>query len=154
MFKKVIVLSALAATVMLAGCAGAIPMESKEVESATKTFQNPPNGMAGLYIYRGSNRFGTLDTPLKISLDTNIIGINLQNVYFYKAISPGPHRVDTQTTIGPADPVTFYAEAGHNYFIKQDTKVTNLYGLAGGTAIKMVDETEGKKGVLECEQAK
>jgi hypothetical protein len=62
--------------------------------------------------------------------------------------------LDTQTTVGQAAPVVFNAEAGHNYFVKQDTKTTNLYGLAGGTSIKMVSEEEGKKGVLECEQAK
>jgi len=131
-----------------------IPLESSGTEAATKAFPNPPNGMAGLYVYRSSNRIGTYDRYLKVILDGNFIGGTVQNVYFYKVISPGQHRVDTQTTIGQAAPVVFNAEAGHNYFVKQDTKTTNLYGLAGGTSIKMVPDEEGKQGVLECRQAK
>jgi hypothetical protein len=154
MFKKTIVLSALAATILLTGCAHeVVPMESSETETLTKTFPAPPSGMAGLYIYRRNNLFGRVDLPLKVILDGDFVGNTLQNVYFYRVISPGNHRIDTQTTVGQAAPVIFKAEAGHTYFVKQDPNVTN-YGVFGGTSIKMVDSDEGKKEVLECDQAK
>ncbi|QKE37361.1 DUF2846 domain-containing protein [Ferrovum myxofaciens] len=154
MFKKLIVLSVVAATVMLTGCSSVpVPLESKEIESITKTFPNPPSGKAGLYVYRGSNLIGRANTQLKVVLDGDSIGRTSENTYFYKVISPGQHKLDTQTTIGPSVPLVFNAEAGHNYFVKQDPNVSS-YVIYGGTSITMVDEAEGEKGVLECEQAK
>jgi hypothetical protein len=51
MFKKITLISMVA--VLSAGCAS-VPMESKEAANRAKLFNQPAQGKAGLYIYRGT----------------------------------------------------------------------------------------------------
>jgi len=146
MFKNAVIGVAIASSVLLSGCAS-VPMASDEEDFALKQFTVPPEDQAGLYIYR--NTFAGQALKKTVYLDGNMVGETANKVYFYKIISPGPHTISTESEFSD-NSISFEADGGRNYYAEQYIKMGVF---VGGANIRMVDENEGKKAVLECELA-
>lgn len=147
MFKKLLLLIILIASSTLIGCA-TVPMASLEDDQARKQFAAPAEGTSGLYIFRDSS----LGAALKKSVfvDDALLGETASNTYFYKEVSPGEHKVSTESEFSNND-LMVQTESGKNYFIRQYIK---LGMFVGGANLELVSEEEGQKGVLECKLAK
>lgn len=132
---------------LVSGCAS-VPMASKEEDAALKKFAPPPAGKAGLYIYR--NSFVGQALRKRVSVDGVVLGETANKTFFYRAVAPGEHKLDTETEFGD-NSITLMAAVGKNYFVQQYIK---MGAFSGGAGLKIVSEEEGKKEVLNCELAK
>ncbi|WP_027909480.1 DUF2846 domain-containing protein [Pseudomonas sp. URMO17WK12:I4] len=146
MLKKLMLGSALLASLVLTGCSS-VPMAPAEQDASMKQFSAPAADKAGLYIYRNSFTGKTLKKS--VSLDGKVLGETANKVYFYKEITPGQHVLSTESEFGE-NAVTFQAQAGKNYFARQYIKMGVL---VGGAGIEMVDDAEGMKGVRDSKLA-
>lgn len=146
MIKKFVILFGLSLALVLSGCAS-VPMASDAEDMALKKFPAPPEGMAGLYVYRDT--FGGQALKKTVMLDDKIIGETANKVYFYTVITPGHHELATESEFG-ANTLKFNAEAGRNYYVEQHIKV-GLF--VGGASLEMVTEQVGQSGVLRCKLA-
>jgi len=128
-------------TLLVVGCAS-VPMETTDKASAAKQFAPPPEGKAGLYIYR----YGSFGAALKkdVWIDGECLGETARNVFFYEQVAGNQeHKISTESEFSPND-LLVKTESGKNYFIQQYIK----FGVAvGGAGLKLVDEAEGKKQV-------
>lgn len=132
--------------VAISGCAST-PMASKEQDVASKTFKAPSPNMTGIYIYRNSSYGAAL---LKtVSIDKNVIGATAAKTFFHREIPPGEHTLATQSEFGDNE-LPIKTEVGKNYFIRQYIKMGVF---VGGAGLESVTDAEGKKGVLECNEA-
>lgn len=126
---------------LVVGCAS-VPMETSQKAAAAKQFSPPPEGKAGLYIYR----YGSFGAALKkdVWIDGQCIGETARNVFFYEEVAGGQeHKIATESEFSPND-LLLKTESGKNYFIQQYIK----FGVTvGGAGLKLVDEAEGKKQV-------
>ncbi len=143
-FRSLMLIAALA---VLTGCAS-VPMAPKEQDAASKTFKAPSPNMAGVYIYR--NSFVGKALTKRLSIDGTLIGETANGVYFHREVTPGEHTLATQAEFGD-NTLKFNAEAGKNYFFQQYIKMGTFKGSAG---IQAVSEEEGKRNVLQCNEAK
>lgn len=129
-------------TLLVVGCAS-VPMETIDKASAAKQFAPPPEGKAGLYIYR----YGSFGAALKkdVWIDGECLGETARNVFFYEQVAGNQeHKISTESEFSPND-LLVKTESGKNYFIQQYIK----FGVAvGGAGLKVVDEAEGKKQVV------
>jgi len=128
---------------MLSGCAP-IPITNYGQDALMKTFPEPAVDRAGLYVFRDSSRSGLLKK--RITLDGVVLGDSAMNVYFYREVDPGSHTLVTQSEFGE-NSITFDALASKNTFIRQTIK---LGVFLAGADFEVVDENEGKQGVLKC----
>lgn len=143
MLKRLMVGAVLVCAALVSGCAS-VPMASKQEDAAAKQFSLPPNGKAGVYIYR--NTFVGQALKKDVSIDGAILGETANKVYFYKVVEPGKHVVSTESEFSD-NTLSFDAEAAKNYYIEQYIKMGVF---VGGANLRMVDEEEGKNGVREC----
>lgn len=147
MIRKIVLSAILISGTLLTGCAS-VPMESKEVSNAAKEFNTPPDGNAGLYIYRAGGPGGALKKDIWI--DGKCIGESAPNVFFYEEVTGGEqHKISTESEFSPND-LLVDTEAGKNYFINQYIR---LGVFVGGANLKLVDEERGKKVVSKLEMA-
>jgi len=70
---------ALAVSVLMTGCAS-VDMATKEQSAKAKEYQLPPEGKAGVYLYRNSALGQALSKDLRI--DGNCVGASAPNVFF------------------------------------------------------------------------
>jgi Protein of unknown function (DUF2846) len=134
-------------SVLMTGCAS-VPTAPKEEDAAKKTFAAPASDKAGLYIYR--NSFVGQALKKTVYVDGTQIGESSNKVFFYKELSPGEHKVSTESEFGEND-LKLNVEGGKNYFVEQYIK---MGAFVGGAGLKLVDEKEGKENVLKCKLAK
>ncbi len=146
MFKKLTLGAAVIAIALLTGCAS-VPMESKEQDAARKEFTKPAANKAGLYVYRNTS-FGAA-LKKNVYLDDVLLGETARLVYFYKEITPGKHKLSTESEFSD-NATTFEAVAGNNYFAQQSIRMGVF---VGGAVVRMVPEETGMAGVKECEMA-
>ncbi len=146
MLKKLIASSALLASLVLTGCSS-VPMAPAEQDSAMKQFTAPAADKAGLYIYR--NSFAGKALKKSVSLDGKVLGETANKVYFYKEITPGQHVISTESEFSD-NALTFQAEGGKNYFVRQFIKMGVF---VGGAGVEMVDDATGMKGVRDSKLA-
>ncbi len=144
--KKIFVLSIIVTAIGLFACA-TVQMASKEEDAALKQFSPPPEGKAGLYIFRNSFLGQAISKELYV--DSTFIGKTANGVYFYLQLLPGKHIISTESEFGE-NSVMFEAENGKNYFAEQYIKMGIF---SGGAGIEMVDEKIGMEQVLDCELA-
>lgn len=146
MLKNTLIALSMAGLSILSGCA-TVPLAPAEEDTARKTFSAPPQGSTGLYIYGNSTFGGALKKSVYI--DGELIGESAPLTYFYREISPGEHRLSTESEFGEND-LLINTEAGQNYFVRQYIKMGVF---VGGANLELVTEEAGKKGVLECKLA-
>lgn len=144
--KNLMVVAALA---ILTGCASTVPMAPKEQDAASKTFSAPASDQAGVYIYR-TNAYVGKALKKGLSIDGVRIGETAPGVYFHRQVKPGEHSVSTESEFGE-NSLKFSAEGGKNYYFQQYIKMGVF---VGGSGITAVTEEEGKKNVLQCNEAK
>lgn len=144
--KKLMLGSALLASLVLAGCSS-VPMAPAEQDASMKQFSAPAADKAGLYIYR--NSFAGKALKKSVSLDGKVLGETANKVYFYKEIAPGKHVISTESEFSD-NALTFQAEGGKNYFVRQYIKMGVF---VGGAGVEIVDETEGMQGVRDSKLA-
>ncbi|MEI7842076.1 MAG: DUF2846 domain-containing protein [Gallionellaceae bacterium] len=146
MLNHKILLLALA-TFAITGCSS-IPMATKEQDATSKQFKTPTTGLSGVYIYR-NGAFGGA-TKKTVSLDRAPLGETLTKTFFHREIKPGPHIISTKSEFGDNE-LSFDAVEGENYYFRHYMK---LGVIVGGAGIEAVNEQDGMKGVMECEEAR
>jgi uncharacterized protein YceK len=138
---------ALALTVLMTGCAS-VNMASKEQSAKAKQFEQPPQGKAGIYLYRNSTFGGALTKDLRV--DGACVGASAPNVFFYTQVEGGKkHTVETASEFSP-NKLELFFESGKNYFIRQFIKMGVL---SGGADLEQVTEAQGKADVAKLEMA-
>lgn len=135
---------AVSVSLALVGCAS-VPMGDAKQDAALKTFVAKPD-VAGIYVYRNEN-FGAA-IKMDIDVDGKNIGQTAAKTYLYKEVTPGKHIVTGRSE--NVDNVEVNAVAGKLYYIWQEVKMGLMYA---GNKLHLVDEAQGKKGVLESNLA-
>lgn len=139
MYKKLVIIVFF--STLFSGCAS-VPMENVEKSDTAKKFNSPPNGNAGLYIYRSGTFGGALKKDIWI--DGNCIGETAPNIFFYEVVAAGKeYKVSTESEFSPND-LLVKTEDGKNYFIQQYMKIGVF---VGGAGLKLIPEEEGKKAI-------
>lgn len=142
--KNIVKLGLVAVVAMMAvGCAS-VPMASKESDAAAKKFVAPAD-KANLYIYRNESMGAAIKMPLTV--DGKHVGETGANTFVLRQVEPGEHQVQSLTENNASLNVT--AEAGKNIFVWQEVKMGMW---SAGSALHLMSEEEGKKGVLETKQ--
>ena len=130
------------AAMILTGCA-TVPMASKEMDAAAKSFDVRPD-QANLFVYRASE-WGTA-VKFPVTLDGRMLGELPGSTFIFLPVAPGPHKlfVSGEST----KTLSFTAEAGRNIYVK----VTPTMGWvsAGVSLTLMTDENEAKQDVVGC----
>ncbi len=140
--QKLFITALIAAS--LVGCAS-VPMGDPKRDAELKTFTVPAS-KAGVYIYRNESMGGAV--KMDVELDGQAIGQTVANTYLYKEVTPGKHTVTSKAE--NSDSVEIDAKPGKLSYIWQEVKMGVLYAR---TKLHLVDEAEGKKGVLETNLA-
>ncbi len=126
---------------ILSGCA-TVPLADKEVSSKAKTFEAPPAGKAGLYIYRNSTLGGALKKDVRVN--GKCIGETAPNMFFYELVNANEEQnISTESEFSPND-LKIKTEAGKNYFIRQYIK---LGVFVGGAGLEQVSDSQGKADI-------
>ena len=138
--------SIIGVALLLSACA-TVPMASVEESNTAKQFRSPEKGNSGLYIYRDSFIGKALKKNLYI--DDKFIGESAPDVFFYKTIKAGEHKISTESEFSNND-LNIKTESGKNYFIRQYIK----FGVfVGGAKLEQVSEEEGKKAISKLNMA-
>lgn len=85
---------------------------------------------------------------MDVELDGQAIGQTAANTYLYKELTPGKHTITSKAE--NSDVVEIDAKPGTLSYVWQEVKMGILYAR---TKLHVVDEAEGKKGVLETKLA-
>lgn len=145
---KVVSLFALAAPLLVTGCAS-VNMASKEESAKAKEFNQPSPGNAGVYIYR--NSFTGKALKKDIWVDGKCIGESAPDVFFYTEVEGGKtHKIDTESEFSP-NTLELMFVSGKNYFIRQFIKMGMF---VGGAGVVQVSEKQGMSDVVELDLAK
>jgi len=92
--------SIIGVALLLSACA-TVPMASVEESNTTKQFRSPEKGNSGLYIYRDSFIGKALKKNLYI--DDKFIGESAPDVFFYKTVKAGEHKISTESEFSNND---------------------------------------------------
>lgn len=131
-------------SVSLFGCA-TVNMGDARQDAAVKTFAAPA-GKAGLYIYRNETMGAAI--KMNVAVDGQPIGQTAANTFLYKEVAPGKRTITS--TAENTDTLEIDAKPGVLYYIWQEVKM----GILGARSkLQLVDESNGKKGVLETKLA-
>ena len=145
---KIVSVIALAATLLMAGCAS-VDMASKAESAKAKEFNPPSQGNAGIYVYRDS--FVGKALKKDVWIDGKCIGESAPDVFFYTEVAGGNnHKIDTESEFSP-NTLELVFEAGKNYFIRQFIKMGVF---VGGAGLEQIPEEQGKIAVAKLEMAK
>lgn len=136
------------AALLFSGCAS-VPMADKALSNQAKQFNPPPQGEAGLYIYRNSNFGAALKE--NIWVDGHCVGESARKVFFYTTV-PGnkEHTISTESEFSP-NSIKLFTKSGLNYFIRQAIK---LGVFVGGSKLEVVDSSDGVAAIQDLALAK
>ena len=140
--KKILLATVI--TYGLIGCAS-VPMGDVKQDATLKTFPIPVD-KAGVYIYRNESIGAAV--KMDVELNGKAIGQTAANTYLYKEVEPGKHIISSKAE--NTDSIEIDAKPGTLSYIWQEVKMGILYAR---TKLHLVDETKGKKGVLETKLA-
>ena len=146
--KKIFFATLVLGAILFSGCS-TVPLEPKEISLEAQSFNAPPEGSSGLYIYRDS----ILGSALKkdIFVDNKCVGASAPKVFFYQAVKGDEeHEITTQSEFSP-NKLSLRTQSGKNYFIRQYIK---LGVFLHGADLELIEEEKGKKAILELEMAK
>ncbi|MES2944364.1 MAG: DUF2846 domain-containing protein [Pseudomonadota bacterium] len=136
--------AALAIAFSIVGCAS-VPMGDPKLDIALKSFQAPAD-KAGIYVYR--NESIGAGVKMDVLLDGKNIGETVANTYMYREVAPGKHTVESKAE--NTDAVEVDLKPGTLAFIWQEVKMGMMFAR---TKLHVVNESEGKKGVMETKLA-
>lgn len=136
-------LSVLFISASLVGCSS-VPMQSQEATEKAKLVSAPPEGKAGVYVYRSGTFGGALKKDVLIN--DKCIGETAPDIFFYEEVEGNKeYKISTESEFSPND-LMVYMEAGKSYFIEQFMK---LGVFVGGAGLELVDEEKGKQEIQE-----
>lgn len=127
------------------GCAS-VPMADPAADTQAKTFATAP-GKANIYIYRNETFGAAVKMPLTVN--GKAVGSTASKTFVLQQVEPGKQVVQSITENEPS--VEIMAEAGKNYYVWQEVK---MGALQAGSALHVVSEADGQKGVKECKLVK
>lgn len=137
MLRAVTVGLALAAAVLVAGCAST-PEASPWDDAAAKEFQTHPNAST-IYVYR--SEFNHLDTDTVLYIDGRLLGATLPGAYFRIDTVPGRHMLHgTGIDVGK---IALETRPGEIYFVSLDV-------VAGHSNFRQVSNEAGRDRVRAC----
>ncbi|NBX22086.1 DUF2846 domain-containing protein [Rhodoferax mekongensis] len=140
--KKFILIAFISAS--LVGCAS-VKMGDAGKDAAVKSFAVPAD-KAALYIYRNESMGGAV--KMDVEVDGKAIGQTAAKTYLYKEVAPGKHVIASKAE--NTDTLEIDAKPGVAYYIWQEVKMGFMYAR---NKLQLVDESAGKKGVLETKLA-
>lgn len=147
MFKRTPLVAVVLAAALFSGCAS-VPMVQGTPASQQKSFPAPPEGKAGLYIYRDSSFGAALKKDIWV--DGECIGQSAPKVFFYTTVAGNTeHTISTESEFSPND-IKLFAESGINYFIRQAIKMGVF---VGGAKLDVVDAAKGEAAVSKLGEA-
>lgn len=137
-------LTTLIVGITLTGCA-TVPMGDTKRDLTLKLFPTVPD-RACIYIYRNE----TVGTAIRmtIDLDGQRLGETAIKTFLYKEVVPGKHTIVSHASND--DSITFDTVAGKSYYVWQKIKLAYPYA---GANLQLVEEVEGKLGVLQTRLA-
>lgn len=136
-----------ALTFGMTGCMATVPLASAERDAESKQFSTPPEGKAGVYIYRTSVL--GMAVKKKVRMDGTPLGKVAYKTFSYTEVPSGKHTVSTKSEFG-YNSLVFTADEGALYFFEQYLYPGILIG--GSSNFKTVSEEKGKAEVLMCKQ--
>lgn len=142
--KKLLLISSLAISLFLIGCASA-PMGDPAKDAALKSFQAPAQA-AGIYIYRNESLGAGI--KMDVAVDGKPIGYTAANTYLYTEVAPGKHTISSEAE--NTSTVDIDAKPGTLIYIWQEVKMGFL---SARNKLQEVSAQEGQKGVLETKLA-
>ncbi|MEN4054242.1 DUF2846 domain-containing protein [Sulfurimonas sp. NWX79] len=105
---------------LMVGCS-TVPLEPKEMSENAKAFNTPPEGKAGLYVYRDS--FVGQALKKDIWVDNKCLGETANGIFFYQSVKGNmPHTIATESEFSP-NKLVVDTKAGKNYFVRQYIKM-------------------------------
>ena len=128
----------------LVGCAS-VNMADVKQDAMAKTFTAPKDN-AGIYIYRNESMGAAV--KMDVTLDGKLVGQTVANSYFYKEVASGKHVITSKAE--NTETLEIDAKPGTLYYIWQEVKMGLLYAR---NKLQLVEESVGKKGVLETRLA-
>lgn len=132
---------------MFSGCA-TVPMVQDTQSAPSKAFNPPPQGEAGLYIYRDSGFGAALKKDIWV--DGKCIGESAPKVFFHATVSGDEeHTIATESEFSP-NAIKLFTKAGANYFVRQ---VIKLGVFVGGARLEVVDNAKGEAAVQKLGEA-
>ena len=114
-------------------------------DAAAKTFVAPKDA-AAVYIYRNESMGAAV--KMDVEVDGKLIGQTAANTFLYKVIAPGKHTITS--TAENTSTVEIDAKPGTLHYVWQEVKMGLMYAR---TKLHLVDETQGKNGVIETKLA-
>ena len=148
MHFKIKYLALTIASLVIVGCS-TVPLEPNNISESAKMFNQPPEGEAGIYVYRDS-MFGAA-IKKDIWIDNKCLGESAPNVFFYQDVKGNiTHTILTESEFSP-NQLTIDTKAGKNYFVRQYIKMGVF---VGGANLELINEDEAKKAILELNMAK
>ena len=139
MLGKIAVL--LAMGLFVTGCAS-VPMANKDQSDQLKLFAAPPEGQAGIYIYRDSNFGAALKKDIWI--DGKCVGESAPKTFFHEIVAGDQeHTISTESEFSPND-LKLFVKSGVNYFIRQSIKMGVF---VGGARLTEVQASKGEDAV-------
>jgi len=149
MNKSKLALLVLALSVMFFSGCSTVPLEPKKMSESAKSFNSPPEGKAGLYVYRDS--FVGQALKKDIWIDKKCLGETANAVFFYKDVEGDKeHKLSTESEFSAND-LSIQTKSGKNYFIRQYIKMGVF---VGGAGLEVVDEKEAKQAISKLDMAK
>lgn len=133
---------ALGIAALSSGCA-TVPMADSRQDASAKAFA-APRDKAGVYVYRNESIGAAV--KMDVLLDGKPLGETVAKSYFYVEVAPGIHTVTGKSENESS--VRFHALAGKLYYIWQEVKMGILFAR---NELKLVEEKEGRAGVLESQ---
>lgn len=128
----------------LVGCAS-VPMGDPKLDAAAKAFQVPAD-KAGIYVYRNESMGAAV--KMDVIINGQNIGVTAAKTYFYKEVAPGKHTVASKAE--NTDTIEVDVKPGMLAFIWQEVKMGFMFAR---TKLHLVNEQDGKKGVMETNLA-
>lgn len=133
--------------ILFTGCAS-VPMVKGTESSQAKAFGPPPEGKAGLYIYRDSGIGAALKKDIWV--DGECIGESAPKVFFHTTVAgDATHKISTESEFSPND-IELFTKSGVNYFVRQAIK---LGVFVGGARLEVVDAGKGEAAVRKLGEA-
>jgi hypothetical protein len=128
---------------ILAACA-TVPMAPPEADAKAKTFIVEP-GKANVYVFRNESFGGAI--TMTVALNGKVMGQTGPKTFFLWQVDPGKHEI--QSIAENTSTVSLDVEPAKNYFVWQEVKMG--FWMAR-SALQVVDEATGRKGVEECKR--
>jgi uncharacterized protein DUF2846 len=139
------VFAACALAVLATGCA-TVPRAAPELDLAAKRFDPPPADRAHVYLYRNESFGAAVKMP--VMLNGQWVGDTAAKTFLLLPVAPGAHTLLSKTENDAT--LSLATQGGKSYFVWQEVKMGLL---SARSALHLVEEKEGREGVLECSLA-